>query len=720
MTISGSIELYDNFSGVIGNISRAMNLMISSISDMQASMESGVSTASLDGARAALQEMGAAAAAFEERMDQVKNSIANSEDAQNRLNKAVADGTGKYNELMDKIKGCIGVYAGFKTVSSIIDTADELAQTNARLDMMVENFGEVASGEELFRKVYNSAQNARGSISETADIVARFGNNAKDAFSSTDEVIEFANLVQKQMVIAGAGTQEASNAMLQLSQALGSGVLRGDELNSIFEQAPNLIQTIAEYLKVPIGSIREMATEGKLTADIVKAAMFDRAGEIEEKFNNMPLTWNQSFQQMKNAAIIAFQPVLTRLSQLTSTEAFKSFGDNATATLGFVAEVALNIFNTVAAIGGFLYDNWAVIEPVIMGVVTALGLYCTAMMTYTAVTKAGAAITAIQALASQRQAAALAMQEGATFAATVKQYGFNAALLACPITWIILGIVALIAVIFAIVGAINKAEGTTVSAIGVVCSMVAMAGAFIWNAVIGVINGIIQYAWSSFAEPFIGIIEWILNACNGGFDSFGDAVQNLLGQIIGWFLSLGEVVTKIIDAIFGTDWTSGLESLKNELINEGKNEKAITLERKAPELPVQRIEYSDAALAGYEFGENISNKIGGFTTDITENIIPDSFNVGSFAGNNGVVDEMADNVNKIANNTEEIKNNKDIQDLIRDYHSTQATKGNTTQFITIDMSGHTNNIANTMDVAEVEDSIINGIVEALGGSPELA
>ena len=185
----------------------------------------------------------------------------------------------RQNELTNTIKNAVLAFVSIQSVGKALNISDELVQTTSRLNMM--NDG-LQSTQELVNMVYAAAQDARGSFSEMADVVARFGNNAGDAFGSSEEVVAFADLIQKQMTIAGASTQEASNAMLQLSQALGSGVLRGDELNSIFEQAPNLIQSIADYLDVPIGKIREMAADGELSADVVKAAI------LQVRMKSMP------------------------------------------------------------------------------------------------------------------------------------------------------------------------------------------------------------------------------------------------------------------------------------------------------------------------------------------------------------------------------------------------------------------------------------------------
>lgn len=134
------------------------------------------------------------------------------------------------------------------------------------------------------------------------------------------------------------------------------------------------------------------------------------------------------------------------------------------------------------------------------------------------------------------------------------------------------------------------------------------AGAFVWNLVASVVNGLIQFVWTHFVEPFLGIIEWILNACNGGFNSFGGAVANLIGNIISWFLSLGKVVTKIIDAIFGTNWTDGLNALQDKVLKWGKKEDSITINREAPDI-MERKNVGDAWDKGWQKGTDIQNTI---------------------------------------------------------------------------------------------------------------
>ena len=287
--------------------------------------------------------------------------IRDNTDEQGRFNQEIQEGVSGSNELVNTIKRAVGAYISIQGVGKVLSISDELTQATSRLDLMNNSFNEINGTanetSELVNMVYAAAQDARGSLDSMASVVARFGNNARDAFGNSEEVVAFADLVQKQMAIAGASTQEAANAELQLSQALGSGVLRGDELNSIFEQAPNLIQNIADYMDVPIGQIRDMAADGEITADIVKAAIFSAADDINAKFDEMPMTWGQIWQSMQNTAVMAFQPVLQRLNGMANSNAFQGFVDEAIEAMATTANIVLNIFDLVGSVAGFVTNN---------------------------------------------------------------------------------------------------------------------------------------------------------------------------------------------------------------------------------------------------------------------------------------------------------------------------------------------------------------------------
>lgn len=526
-------------------------------------------------------------------------------DEQGRFNQEISAGTQQANELTNTIKRAVAAYVSIQTVGKALNISDELVQTTSRLNMM--NDG-VQTTAELVNMVYAAAQDARGSFSQMADVVARFGNNAKDAFSSSEEVVAFADLIQKQMTIAGASTQEAANAELQLSQALGSGVLRGDELNSIFEQAPNLIQNIADYLDVPIGKIREMAADGELSADVVKAAIFSAADDINSKFNEMPMTWGQIWQSMQNTALIAFQPVLQRLNDLANSEAFQTFIQGAIEAMATLANILLNVFEVAASVGAFIGDDWSIIAPIIYGVIAALGAYLAIMGIVNAITAISAAIDATKAAAD-------ALAAGQTFLWTVQQYGLNAALAACPITWIIVLIIALIAIIFAVCNAIAKMTGIANSGFGVIT---------------GGVNVVIQF-FKNLGLTVANIALGIGNAIAALASNMMTAFHNAICSVQSWFYNLLSTALSVIEGI-----CSALNKLPFvEFDYSGISSAADDYAAKASEAAGNKEDYqsisdafnegfttfdafqdgwaSDAFNAGAAWGDGIADKVSNFT-----------------------------------------------------------------------------------------------------------
>lgn len=345
-------------------------------------------------------------------------------------------------------------------------------------------------------------------------------------------------------------------------------------------------------------------------------------------------------------------------------------------------------------------DNWATLEPLVIGLTTAIGLYTAALVIGKTIMLGYAAATALQSIATTAWSVA-------TFTQTVAQSGLNAALLACPITWIILGIVALIAVLFAVAQAVANTSDSVVSGFGVIMGVVAVAGAFIYNTVVGVLNALIQLFWTIFVYPFLNIIEFALNAANGGFNSFGDAVANLIGKIIGWFLSLGTVVTKIIDAIFGTDWTSGLNALQNEVVNWGKNENAISLNKNFE--GIERIEYGGAFDAGAKWGDGITAGISEKLDALkggSADAIADATTMNNIAANTG---NTAAGVDKLANSVD--ISNEQLQ-YMRDLAEQEVINRFTTAEIKVDMQNN-NTINNGMDIDSVVNQLGIGVQEAM-------
>lgn len=644
-------------------------------------------------------------------------------DEQGRFNQEIASGTQQANELTNTIKRAVAAYVSIQSVGKALDISDELTQTTSRLDMMNDGIQTTA---ELVNMVYAAAQDARGSFSQMADVVARFGNNAKDAFSSSEEVVAFADLIQKQMTIAGASTQEAANAELQLSQALGSGVLRGDELNSIFEQAPNLIQNIADYLDVPIGKIREMAADGELSADVVKAAIFSAADDINSKFNEMPMTWGQMWQSMQNTALIAFQPVLQRLNDLANSEAFQTFVQNAVEAMATLANIVLNIFELVGTVGGFIADNWSVISPIIYGVIGALAVYAAYLGIVKGIEIASAAATAIHSVAMSAKIGVMAALTGQTMAATAAQMGYNGALYACPVVWIIMLLIALIAIIFAVCNAIAKMTGIANSGFGVIT---------------GGVNVVIQF-FKNLGLTVANIALGIGNAIAALASNMMTAFHNAICNVQSWFYNLLSTACSVIENIaaalnklpFVSFDYSGISSAADDYaakaseaagnkedytsISDAFNEGFTTFDA------FQDGWASDAFNAGAAWGDGVADKVSNFSlSDVFgQTDIP---NVGDYTSgfNDAIANSgIGDGVGSIDDNTGKIKDSLDVteEDLkyLRDIAEQEAINRFTTAEINVDMSGMQNTVNSGDDIDGFMTKLTDSVNEAVDNMTE--
>lgn len=447
-TIRSQMVLNDGMTSVLRKISGALTTTLDAFEQMQRASGQSINSAQFAAARSQL--VGANA-----ELDKMADNFQKAG--------SKADG------LMGKISGIAAGIASIATVQKLVDLSDDVTSAQARLNLLVTDGGSV---DELEAKIMASANRSRSAYLDTASAVAKLGLNAGNAFDhDMDQVIAFMEQVNKQFVIGGATAQEQSNAMVQLTQAMAAGALRGEELNSILDSAPGIARAIEQYMGVAEGSIKEYAAEGKVTAQVVKNALFSVADETNAKFESMPMTWAQVWTMMSNIALQALEPVLTFIN--------------------------------------WLANNIEIIGPLVLGVAAALAVYLIATKGVAAATKVWTAV----------------------------QTAFNAVMALNPVFLIIMGIILLIALIYAVVAAVNRVTGASTSATGIICGAVLVLAAIIGNTVIGLLNAIIQFIWSIFVEPFLGIIEWILNVCNGGFNSFGDAVANLIGNIISCLTS---------------------------------------------------------------------------------------------------------------------------------------------------------------------------------------
>lgn len=524
---------------------------------------------------------------------------------------------GKASSGFNKFLKSLG---SIENIKKGIDIIDEFTNISTRLALI--NDDSMQTQVELQNKVFAAADRSRGSYTEMAGSIYSMGIMAKDSFGSNDELIAFAELAQKSFKIGGASAADQSSAWQKLTQAMSAGNLQGEEFLYIMEKAPMMADAIAKFTGKSTEELKKMADEGSITSDIIKNAMFMAANDINTEFGNIPMTFADIWNKIKNGAVKAFDPVMVKINELIKTDEFGSMINRIINVLGLVSGIIMGIIDAALWLGAVISDNWSLIEPIVWGIVGALIAYKTIALVTNGV------------IAAQR--------------------GLNAVLGASPFTLVILKVLAAVVAFYTVIAVINKLAGTSISATGIIIGAFAGLAAIIWNIVTGLINAIIQLLWSGLAEPVLGVIEFILNVSMGGFDSFGDGVKNLIGGIISWFLGLGTVVTKIIDAIFGTDLTGGLEDMRANVMTWGVGKNTISLDPgNAP--TIGRIGLEDAWKTGYSTGEKIEDKFSNLFkgTSMDENPYdnpdfnkfsnPDAPLVVEGRGNNGTVEvNMAD------------------------------------------------------------------------------
>lgn len=631
-------------------------------------------------------------------------------DEQGRFNREIEEGTNEANELMQTIKGAVAAYATIQTLSAALNLSDQLTSTTARLNLM--NDG-LQTTQDLQNMIYLSAERARGSYQATADAVSKLGLMAGDAFSSSEEIIAFMEQVNKQFTIAGTEAAGIDAAMLQLTQAMGSGVLRGEEYNSILEQAPNIIQAIADYMEVPKGQLKDMAAEGLITADIVKAAMFAAADDTNAKFEQMPKTFSQIWTSFQNTALMAFQPVLQRMNEIANSEAFQGFVNNAIEALSMVAGIALEIFDLLVGVAEIVGENWSWLSPIIYGVAGALAVYYGWLLLTKGAEMAMAAVHGIVAVAKGIMAAATMLVTGATWAETTAQYGLNAAMYACPIVWIIILIIALIALFYAAVAAVNKFAGTSVSATGIICGAFMVALAFIGNIFVAL--------WNLVVDVFVLIYNLVATVANFIGNVFTDpigAVCRLFFDLADTVLGILQALASAIDAIFGSNLAGSVQGWRDSLggwVDEtfGKGDEVMA-KMNADDMKLGRFEYGAAWDAGYSFGEGIDESIANFDpSSLFDTNVPGA---GDYADLSNYGAGLAGDVGDIAGNTGAIKDSMDIteEDLkyLRDIAEQEAINRFTTAEITIEQTNH-NTVSGKMDLDGVVDGLTGAVNEAV-------
>lgn len=709
-TIRSQMVLNDQVTGVLKNITRALDITLHSFEQMQDASANAVDVRLLNQARAGLGEVNLAVREMEENYrraaqqeQQVTRNIRQSTQAEQQLNASIRGGNDALDDMVGKAKNLAATIGASVGLKKLIELSDQMTSTTARLNFIVDDGGSV---EALEAKIMASAQRSRAAYLDTASAIASMGANAGAAFTSNDELIAFMEQVNKQFVIGGASAQGQAAAMLQLTQAMAAGALRGEELNSILENAPGIARAIEQYMGIAEGSIKQYAQEGQVTAEVVKNALFSVADETNAKFESMPMTWAQIWTNMQNRALQTLNPVLNKLNKLANSEQFSTVVDGALNALATITALASGILDVFVNIGSAVVDNWSVIEPIAWGLVAAL-------VAYNAVALITQAINGAVALSAAVKGAADMFAAGKTFAATVAQQGLNAALLACPITWIVVGVIALVAGIIALCNWIAKTTGVAATGFGVITGGINVAIQAVWNAMLVVAN--------------VAIGIW--NALGACCSNIGTAFHNVISNVQGWFYGLLSTALTVVEGI-----CAALNKLPFvEFDYSGISAKADEYAAKSAEAYGSVEEYqnigdaftkgyntfdtftdgwaSDAFKAGASWGDGVADKVSGFFdfggggTGGTD--LGSGFDLSSIADNTGLT---ADNTGKTA---DALAVTEEQLEYLRDIAERDAINRFTTAEVKIDMTGMTNRIDGSADLDGVINQLTEGFTEAL-------
>lgn len=687
-TIRSQMVLNDGMSAVLKRITSALDTTLNAFEQVQRASGRAVDAAQIAQARSQLV---GANAEIQEMADGYRRAAEQEEN----LNRGLRTGGSLADGMLGKVKTLVATLAAGAGLNKLIGLSDQMTSTTARLSFLVDDGGSV---DELEAKIMASAQRSRAAYLDTASAIASMGANAGAAFSSNDELIAFMEQVNRQFTIGGASAQGQAAAMLQLTQAMAAGALRGEELNSILENAPGIARAIEQYMGIAEGSIKQYAQEGQVTAEVVKNALFSVADETNAKFESMPMTWAQIWTNMQNRALQTLDPVLNKLNKLANSEQFSTVVDGALNALATITALASGILDVFVNIGSAVVDNWSVIEPIAWGLVAAL-------VAYNAV-----------ALITQAINGAVALSAGVKAAAEI-QYGLNAALLACPITWIVVGVIALVAGIIALCNWIAKTTGVAATGFGVITGGINVAIQAVWNAMLVVAN--------------VAIGIW--NALGACCSNIGTAFHNVISNVQGWFYGLLSTALTVVEGI-----CAALNKLPFvEFDYSGISAKADEYAAKSAEAYGSVEEYqnigdaftkgyntfdtftdgwaSDAFKAGASWGDGVADKVSSFFdfggggtggTDFGTDF-GSGFDLSSIADNTGLT---ADNTGKTA---DALAVTEEQLEYLRDIAERDAINRFTTAEVKIDMTGMTNRIDGSADLDGVISQLTEGFTEAL-------
>lgn len=680
--INASINLLNGMTQPLMSVIGTVNTMISTLNKVN-NTNINIDTSALKASQSILNNASADLLRMQREME---NEITNNTLAQENFNNSLRRGANASDNLFSKIKRVAAAYVGIQTMKAGINLSDTMTQNTARLNLM--NDGN-QSTEELQKMIYESTQSSRGDYLGTTDSIAKMGLMAGDAFNSNTELIGFMELINKQFKIAGTSAAGIDAAMLQLTQAMGAGALRGEELNSVLEQAPIIVKNIAKYMGVPVGQIKDLASGGKITADVVKNAMFTASQDINKQFESIPMTFTDIVTQIKNTAIQGFQPIAKQINSILNSDRMKEFINSSVILIGKLTSVLSSSINLIAGVGAVIYDKWSLIAPILGTVVAGITAYNIALGVIAVKTAIVKGATLAYNLALIAQNALHGVNNTALIASTAAQWGLNAAMLACPITWIVAGIMLAVGALYLGVAAFNKFTGATLSATGIITGAIYGIGAHIYNMIATSVN------------MFISFAEFLANILHHPIIGMKRLFYNFCISIVNMVKSTMSVIDKIIDTGI-SDKLSEIESnlqVKFEATTvEGYRDFKTATGGKLDYMKLK--DTGEAVTKGYKTGENLSNSLS-----LTSNL----------GLNSGMMDQTNSYLSQISGNTAKTNTSLDLtkEELkyMRDLAEQEVINRYTTASMKVEVSNN-NNISNSLDIDEVAGMLTNKLVES--------
>ncbi len=711
-TIKTAIALYDGVTSPLKAMHKAMGIVLNSFETMQSASKNAIDVTSI---RSAREEWSRAGAAF----DEIEEKIQSAGVRQKQFNQTIQSGTNAADGLWKKLKGAAAALGGGAIAQKLAGLSDRMTNTRSRLSFLVDDGGSVS---DLEQQIMASANRSRANYLDTASSIASLGANAGAAFSGNDEIIAFLEQVNKQFVIGGATAEGQSAAMLQLTQAMAAGALRGEELNSILENAPGIARAIESYMGVAEGSIKSYAEQGLVTSETVKNALFAAAEETNAKFESMPKTWDQIWTRMKNEALSIFDPILTRINQVANSERFDQVMNGLITGLGMAAAAAGGLFDLLIGGAGWVMDHWSMIAPIIGTVATDFLLLKGAVIGYNIVQGISNTLSALGVVGSSAKTAAMAAETTATITATAAQTGFNTALLACPITWIILLILALIAAF------ILLWEN---------CEWFRDLWTDLWrknmdvllwaynNVVVPVGNAFIS-AQNTVASGVSDFVSWCINAyydlATGISSSISDVLHSMSGLIEMYNRVASAMGGRTIEINVMDRFTEGLETQRNALLQSVSWYR----DRYSNQKLMKKIDEEQFGAAADEMAEKMRNfTISGWLSDqfssLSENDFPPVPDPEEQNQDGNPWQELLDHAGDTAQNTAAIRDTLDITEeeleYMRDIAEREAINRFTTAEIKV-VQRNTNYLDSTSDLDGILDTWANGFAEKLEVSGE--